>query len=133
MSNSIRSVIILVAAVIMYGIAGGTGPANFYRINLTTGAVTVIGSTGIQAGSLRFGSSGTLFAGGTGPEAGNLYSINPSNGAATLVGNTGLASVTGLALVPFRPVPATSPLALLSIAGALLLFGLTALRLRRRA
>jgi hypothetical protein len=84
---------------IVYGIAGGPGPAGFYKINLSTGAATLIGSTEIQAGSLEFGPDGLLYAGGTGLSGGNLYRINPATGASTLVGPTGFGAVTGLALV----------------------------------
>ena len=38
---------------VMYGIEGGPGPANLLSIDLATGLATVIGSTGIQAGSLQ--------------------------------------------------------------------------------
>jgi hypothetical protein len=85
----------------MYAIAGGPGPADLYTIDLDTGTVAVVGSTGIQAGSLEFGPDGRLYAGGTGSaSAGNLYVIDPATGASTLVGSTGLAvGITGLTLV----------------------------------
>ena len=87
---------------IMYGITGGpTG--NLLRLNLTTGAVTLIGPTGFRAGSLEFGPDGLLYGGGTGPDEFKIFRINPATGASTLVGMTGIgtagsADVTGLAL-----------------------------------
>jgi len=97
-----------------------------------SGAATLIGNTGIQAGSLRFGASGTLFAGGTGTNGGELYSINVANGAATPVGNTGLSDVTGLALVPpAPPVPTLANWSLLALIGVMLLVGVGVQRFRR--
>ena len=85
------------ASTTMYGIQGGPGPADLVTIDLGTGLASVVGSTGIQAGSLEFGPDGLLYAGGSG--GGNLYTINPSTGASTLVGPTGFFAVSGLALV----------------------------------
>jgi hypothetical protein len=104
----------------LYGI-GGTGPVaggcptsydNLYTIDLSTGEATLVGNTGIRAGSLEFGLYGRLYAGGgsawwtlyglpgTCPENGNLYAIDPSSGASTLIGPTGFDSpIVGLALV----------------------------------
>jgi hypothetical protein len=88
---------------IMYGITGGA-TGNLLRINLSTGAGTLIGATGFRAGSLEFGPDGLLYAGGTGPDEFKVFRINPATGASTLVGMTGIgpaggADVTGLALV----------------------------------
>ena len=83
---------------LLYGIDGGNGEANLLTLNRATGAASVIGSTGFQAGSLEFGPDGALYGGGTGSSAGRLYRINRSTGASTLVGYTGLSSVTGLML-----------------------------------
>jgi hypothetical protein len=88
----------------MYGITGGTGASRLVTINLATGAATAIGTTGFQAGSLRFGPGGNLYGGGTGTAAGEIFRIDPATGASTLVGMTGIGTsglngVTGLALV----------------------------------
>jgi hypothetical protein len=83
---------------VLYGIAGGPGPAELYRVDPTTGVATPIGSTGFQAGSLEFGADGRLFAGGTGANGGQLYVVDPASGSSTLVGMTGFSTVTGLAL-----------------------------------
>ena len=111
---------------IMYGIAGGPGPANLYTINLATGAATVVGTTSMQAGSLQFGPYGQLFAGGTGSDADLIYQINTQTAASTLVGPTGFTSngVTGLTLVPLPPnvpVPTLSYMALFLLALILVL------------
>jgi hypothetical protein len=80
----------------MFGIAGGAGaPAVLYRLNLSTGAATAVGTTSITAGSLAF-AGGVLYAGGDATDGGNLYMINQVTGASTLVGPTGFDSVTGL-------------------------------------
>ena len=91
----------------MYGITGCTqqlGPSNLVTIDMTTGAATVVGPTGITAGSLEFGPNGKLYAGGNRVDGGNLYEIDPNTGAAILVGWTGLGGVTGLTFAMF-PVP----------------------------
>ena len=85
------------SAGVMYGIAGGPAPANLYTIDLGTGAATIVGSTGMQAGSLEFGPDGELYAGGTGTNFGDLFRIDPLTASATLVGNTGVGNLTGLA------------------------------------
>src|SRR5438552_487991 len=87
----------------MYGITGGNGSGggaigNLVTINLTTGAATILGSVGFNAGSLEFGPDGNLYAGST-DGLGTLYRINKTSGAATLIGQTGFNNVTGLTLV----------------------------------
>jgi len=87
----------------MYGITGGNGSGggaigNLVTINLTTGAATIVGSVGFNAGSLEFGPDGNLYAGST-DGLGTLYRINKTTGAATLIGQTGFNNVTGLTLV----------------------------------
>ena len=102
-----------VAGATMYGIRGGPGPADLLTINLGTGVASIVGSTGIQAGSLQFGPDGNLYAGGTGTSAGDLFRINPLSGASVLVGATGFATVTGLTLAGAEAVPEPSTLLLL--------------------
>jgi hypothetical protein len=102
---------------VMYGIAGGPGLANLYTIDLATGLATLVGNTGIHAGSLQFGPDGKLYAGTTGPNGGDIYRIDPATGGSTLVGSTGFDSVTGLTLAA-REVGAPAPV--LSQAGLIL-------------
>lgn len=65
-----------------YHVANST----LYNVNPSNGALTSIGSTGIEVDD--FGSTtGGMYAVDT---SANLYSINSSTGAATLVGSTGL-------------------------------------------
>src|SRR5664279_3295651 len=61
--------------------------ANLYSINPSTGAATLLGSTGLSPGSWRGFStnSGTLYFG----NGVSLYTLNTTTGAATLVGNMG--------------------------------------------
>lgn len=61
--------------------------ANLYSLDPTTGAATLIGSTGLGLGSWRglSNGSGTLYF-SDGPD---LYTLNTSTGAATLVGDIG--------------------------------------------
>ena len=83
----------------LYGIEGGPGPADLLTLDLASGMATVIGSTGIQAGSLEFGPDGGLYAGGTSANGGDLFRVDPSSGASSLVGATGFATLTGLTLL----------------------------------
>lgn len=122
---------------VMYGIQGGSN-AQLFRVNLATGATTVVGTTGIRAGSLEFGADGLLYAGsagGPGGAAGFLWRIDPLTAVATAIGNPGIDVLSGLALVngpaPILPVPVASPLAwlVLALAFAAAVF----VRSRRRA
>jgi hypothetical protein len=83
-----------------YGTLGNSGPnaGALIRINLATGAGTVIGPTGIvgQFGdpgvpALAIRSTGQMYAMDIGASS-KLYLLNAKTGAATLVGATGLAS-----------------------------------------
>ncbi|MEM6795416.1 MAG: hypothetical protein AAF725_15670 [Acidobacteriota bacterium] len=66
---------------------GGSPMANsLYRINMTTGASTLVGPLGIGnlfEGDLAFGDDGTLY----GVQDDLLYSINTGTGAATVIGD----------------------------------------------
>jgi hypothetical protein len=94
----------------MYAVDGGPGPANLYTVNLATGAVTPVGNTGLQLGSLQFGPDGQLYAGGSGANAGDIYTIAVPSGVPALVGNYGLGgTVTGLTLGPLVAVPTPTP------------------------
>lgn len=76
----------------LYGLSFG----QFYSINPTTAAVTLIGNHGVNGGNaLVFGSDGTLYAAGFG--SGSLYTIAPATGATTNLGNMGFASGGDLA------------------------------------
>jgi hypothetical protein len=85
----------------MYGIGDPFGlpdVSNLYTIDLNSGLATLVGPTGIEAGSLEFGRDGVLYAGGIGADSGNLYRIDLDTGAATLIGATGFQLLTGLTL-----------------------------------
>jgi hypothetical protein len=69
---------------------------------------TVVGPTGISAGSLEFGPDGNLYAGGGQGATGNLYKINKTTGVGTLVGATGFGNVSGLMNVCALTPTATS-------------------------
>jgi hypothetical protein len=83
---------------------------NLYTINLSTAAVTLIGSFGApgmpfaQVGcGMAFDPTLGLFATdntGIAGQANLLYKINTTTGAATLVGTTAVANLLGLAFVP---------------------------------
>ncbi len=101
---------------VMYGIQGSAGASDLYTIDLATGKATVVGNTGISAGSLQFGFDGRLYAGNAGFMAGQLFRIDTQSGQSTLVGDTGFGDVTGLTLVPLPvqvPVPALDRWALI--------------------
>lgn len=92
----------------MYGITGCSqqGFSDLVTIDLATGLATLVGSTGMTAGSLEFGPDGMLYAGGDNSDGGNLYLVDPADGSTTLVGATGFGSVTGLTYVDISFVPA---------------------------
>jgi hypothetical protein len=85
---------------IMYGVSGSpTNPSNLYRINLGTGAATLVFNTGIaKLGSLSFGPDGKLYAGSgvNGAPGGELYRIDPVAKTIADVGPTSFNSVNGL-------------------------------------
>ncbi len=97
----------------MYGIAGGPPPAMLYTINLQTGLASVVGDTGIQAGSLEFGPDGHLYAGGTGfLSAGTIFRLDPATGEVISATDISCEGVTGLMLVvpaPESPAPPLTP------------------------
>ena len=65
----------------MYGITGcSSGNSKLVRIDLATGAATIVGACGFEAGSLEFGPDGRLYAGSTGAAGGYLYRIDKSSG-----------------------------------------------------
>lgn len=70
-----------------------------YTLNLTTGAATAVGSTGVSdVFGLAFDGSGDLY-GGLSTLAKGLYSINSSTGAASEIGNPGI-NLDALAYLP---------------------------------
>jgi hypothetical protein len=78
----------------------GEGPGNvdnssLYTVSLTTAAATLVGETGIRAGSLSFGPDGALYAGGVGPFQGNIYRVSTATGLATEVGASGFGTGQG--------------------------------------
>jgi hypothetical protein len=63
---------------------GGATNGNFYSINTTTGAASLIGALGtFTDGDFTFDDTGTLYMTGGG---GSLYTVDTSTGAASLVG-----------------------------------------------
>jgi hypothetical protein len=79
----------------------GTGTDQLVEFNTTTGAATIVGSTGTNASTvagLAFDFEGrSLFM----TDGSSLYTLNTSTGAATLVGSHGgVAGFSGLAYVP---------------------------------
>lgn len=67
-------------------VGGSPATNSLYRINMTTGASTLVGSLGIGnlfEGDLAFGDDGTLY----GIQDDLLYRINTSTGAATVIGD----------------------------------------------
>jgi hypothetical protein len=71
-------------------LVGVDGDNNFVQIDANTGAITIIGPTGIsvsEAASLLTGEQYAI------DYENNLYQIDPSSGAATLVGATGIPGI----------------------------------------
>jgi Domain of unknown function (DUF4394) len=96
---------------------------NFYEINQTTGAATLLGNSGAALQALIAG-DGTLY----GFAGFNIYSINLSNGALTFVGTTPGALgefLDGTPVLTTSSVP--EPATLILLASAMFVFiGLTA-------
>lgn len=76
---------------------GATASSRLYRLNLTTGALTLIGQmaaptdpVGTIMIDIAMNCNGQLFAHNISDDA--LYSINPASAAATLIGTHGLAA-----------------------------------------
>ena len=95
------------------------GDDNFYHINKTTGAATVVGSLGFDfnyAQDMAFDrDNGICYLAGY-TTTGGLYTVNVNTGAATLVGNfAGGAEVTGFAIPYTSGPPLTKDLSLSSI------------------
>ncbi len=77
-----------------------TGVQNLYSINASTGAATLIGSTGLrQISDITFDPNANALLAHT--VAGDIFTLNPLTGAATLLedGNT-LVPESGLAVLP---------------------------------
>jgi hypothetical protein len=75
-------------------------PYDLYTIDQTSGATTLVGSTGVtvtgSVAGLTFAPDGTLFA----AMNDELYTIDPTTAAATLVGPIGFLGVSGLTALP---------------------------------
>ena len=85
----------------MYGITGcANGNSQLLHVNLASGAATVIGSVGFEAGSLEFGPDGNLYGGGDHNGVGVLYRIDPATAATTLISSGQFYTLTGLMLGP---------------------------------
>jgi len=87
---------------VLYGI--GSYPAcaaqsTLMRFDLPSGAMTLIGPAGFDAGSLEFGPDGELYSGGIGADAGKLFRIDRGTGGGTLIGQTGQGDLVGLMLI----------------------------------
>ena len=82
----------------MYMTQGFKGPG-LYKLNLTNGNATLVGSTGSSnMFGLAFDGSGNLFGGASTGVTG-FYSINKNTGAASLIGNPAI-NLDGLAYLP---------------------------------
>jgi hypothetical protein len=66
---------------------------DLYSINLTSGAISLIGNTQVFLEGLAVSSGGQLFGTDSG---GGLYSLNSTTGAASFIGNAGLGNIEGL-------------------------------------
>jgi len=70
------------------GIMYGCSSTDLYKVNMNTGASSLVGSFGIPEGimiAIAFDGSGNLY--GTEVTTDSLYSINPANGIAKKIGN----------------------------------------------
>jgi hypothetical protein len=93
----------------------GADADQIVSFNVATGAATVIGSTGTNAGSVAGLTYGFIGGQWYMTDGGSLYSVNATTGAATYIGAHGLSGFSGLAFVPAPGVAA-----LLTLSGLLL-------------
>ena len=91
----------------IFGSTGFNDTGKIYTLNPTTGAGTLVGSSGFEAvSSLAFDLNGTLFGSGSidpNSVTDRLITINPTTGAGTLVGLynvPGISGIDGLAVHP---------------------------------
>ncbi|HTM57143.1 MAG TPA: hypothetical protein VL123_01880 [Candidatus Udaeobacter sp.] len=85
----------------LFGITGcSAGHSKLLRLDVSTGAATVLATLGFEAGSLEFGPDGKLYAGGSYQGSGAFFRIDPVAGTGTFIGYTGFVSLTGLMLGP---------------------------------
>ncbi len=71
-----------------------TGANSLAKVNVTTGAATVLGGLSASAYAIDIDSQGRLFMLGLN---GGLYQVNKSNGAGSLIGFTGVGDVMDIA------------------------------------
>jgi WD40 repeat protein len=105
----------------------GADDSSLFTIDTATGAVTLVGSTGISNSipGLAFDTESDILymnVGGTAPGSNNLYRVDTGTGLATLVGPNGPTEglgIMGLAFVPSAavPEPATAPLLVIGAVG----------------
>jgi hypothetical protein len=103
--------------------------ANLVTINQATGALTVVGPTGLGSGPVLGGLAfldDQLYAVLSTATASSLYTLDPGTGLATLVGSVGIGGVSGIAFLDTESSPAPEPASVLLIG-----FGL-AVAARRR-
>lgn len=126
----------------MYGVGsvpiepteGDPGSDELFTVDLTTGATTPIGPTGLPLGGLELGPDGVLYGGSTGiPGEGGgggapLVSLDRTTGQATPIGSgTGQPAISGLTFAPARgPGPSVLEIPTVSEVGLVLLAALLA-------
>lgn len=109
----------------LYVVAGNS----LYRLNMATGASTLVNAISGTAGEvmgIMFGQTGALYA--TDYVAGaQLYSVNPTTGVATVIGPTGLNQPHGGDIALVASLSSTTPVPTLSEWGMIILSSLLAL------
>ena len=88
--------------------------ASLFRVDATTGAVTLVGATGIAGGRCCFGGltfrpDGALFGILADASDSTLYQLNTTTGQATMIGDVGFDSVSGIAFANTSPVVVPEP------------------------
>ena len=77
----------------MYNLQGDGAGSSLYTVNLTTGATSLVGSSGTFGDGLGINGSGAAFA-VDGIFTDSLYSVNLTTGALTLIGGLGLGDIS---------------------------------------
>jgi hypothetical protein len=122
-ANSIDGMAFDHSSGIFYGISTGSSH-NWLQLNPTTGAVTVIGNTGVNYNDrLALDVSpfnNVAYLSATVNSQANLYTVNKATGALTLVGTVGPAGQFTSGLDALVVVPEPSSVALFAVGGLLL-------------
>jgi hypothetical protein len=99
----------------LYASSGGAGavtPDAIFTVDTSTGAITLVGTTGLGGDTpdIAFDAAAKLYGVKGGPGPATLISINKLTGAGAVIGPVGLSNISGLGSAPWAAVADASPL-----------------------